>query len=304
MSKSRLISLYLASAISIAYANDGRAWGDETTQDFRLPLQTTHFRLKGATAREYVKSTPDGLLIAIPGGRTAKLSPEGVIAKFHVTGDFDATAEFELLNVDKPTEGYGTGVVLWALPDGPTGKVSVGRSEQVTRGGTITAYHAPLGTEINKGKKLYFPTQMKKGRLRLSRKGDKIHYFAAEGDGDFVEYGSVEFGNSGIREIGVFADTGGSMGGLELLLKNLRVEGKGLGSGSRIEGQGLDSNRPIEGQGLTVGHQVEGQGFYSSNRDRTLLWIVIGSLSGIAIATIAFYVWRKRSSRGLPQDPI
>jgi hypothetical protein len=221
-------------ALALACAWGAACWGGpparagEFFQDLRTDLQEDHVRLTGAGAGDRSRLTTRGLLFSVPGGRKAKLPIVGVAMKKKITGDFEATAEYELLKVAQPDGGYGAGVVLWAYPAGKTGKISVGRSEHPQRGSVLTAYHAPVGTDANKGHKEFYPTQSAKGGLRLVRTGTTVRFLATEGGGPYRERHGVDYGDVDLREVGVFVDTGGALTAMDVLLKSFKVAGPDL----------------------------------------------------------------------------
>src|SRR5262245_5438591 len=84
---------------------------DLRTHDFSTPI----LRLVGPEANRLAKRDAGGLRVTLP-GRKAQGSV-GVATGFPVRGDFEVTASFDLLRVEKPTAGFGAGVSLYALAD-------------------------------------------------------------------------------------------------------------------------------------------------------------------------------------------
>ena len=88
--------------------------------DFRgQPFNVKALQLVGTHTADLVKPSPDGLRITIPRG-LGKPGPIGVVPKFRVRGDFDISGTFEVLKVDRPTEGNGIGIQLLVEADKPT----------------------------------------------------------------------------------------------------------------------------------------------------------------------------------------
>jgi hypothetical protein len=206
---------------------DTSARADEFVQDFRTDLQEDYVRFTGWGAGDVSRRTPRGLLFSIPGGRKATLLPVGVFMRRKITGDFEATVEYEL-KAAKPDAGGGAGVALWAYPEGKTGKVGVARSEHPSRGSLLTAYYALVGTDPNQGTTEYYSAKSNQGGLRLARAGTTMRFLVSQGNGPYRELHSVDFGNMPLREIGVFADTGGAHTELSVLLKSLKIGGPEL----------------------------------------------------------------------------
>ena len=206
------------------------------------------------------------------------MSPAGVQMRKPITGDFEATLDYELLTAEEPDTGYGSGVVLWVRPEGPLGKFSIGRAQitGVREGSFFTAYCAALDKEPAKGKKHYFPTQSRVGGLRLVRTGTTVSYHVSDRDGPYREIHQEEFGAVPIQEIALYADTGRAMTALEVLLKRFRLRAA-----------------VIADPPATVPDSPHG-------RPMTGLLIAVVA---IAIAILLAWMWRMRS-RPAPQSPV
>ena len=67
--------------------------------------------LFGPNAGDAVKAEVQGLRLTLPtNGR--QTYGWGVVANFGMSGDFEVTADYELLAVDRPKRGSGAGVAL------------------------------------------------------------------------------------------------------------------------------------------------------------------------------------------------
>ena len=121
-----------------------------------------------------------GLRITLPRTRN-QLGAVGVRTMFGVRGDFEITAQYEVLQAEKPASGWGAGVMM-SLQTGSQESARIGRAldaddKQVFKWDRAnqkeTGDAADLANEI--------PSKQAAGSLRLERKGPTLRYFVAEG---------------------------------------------------------------------------------------------------------------------------
>jgi len=204
-------------------------------QSPNFPPSTVLGIANGEGEQKIVRRESSGVRILVS-GKPSGFPPFGVAPRFRISGDFEITASYELLKLDKPASGYGVSVSLWAMTDTPSVDAA-----------TVSRAHRPWDGNVwvaDKGwwdvsEKKYnhdgqaSPTQSKAGKLRLVRMGPVMHYLVADGDSDeFRELRQVSFNEEDISQIFVGVDTGGSHGPVEVLLKDLRIHAEELPMGA------------------------------------------------------------------------
>jgi serine/threonine protein kinase len=195
-------------------------------QDFRgRPIDTHLFRLAGPKARQQMTVEPEGLRIALP-APGVQPQPTGLIANFPVSGDFEITTSYELLQADKPANGFTVGVQLYLLMESPTQEaVLLGRFNTSDQGDVYNC--ARLGTHAE-GKRRYhsdyYPTGTRAGRLRLARRGSLVSYLVAEAEREeFREIHKANLGTDDLKIVRVAADTGNSDSPVEVRIGDLEI---------------------------------------------------------------------------------
>jgi len=258
----------------------GEELKDEFYQDFRSPKFPPTSILdiaRGEGEQKIVKREAGGVRVAVA-GKESGFPPFGVSPRFHVSGDFEITASYEVVKLDKPTSGYGVSVTLWVMTDKPSvDAVCVSRSNRPWDG---SVWVADKGWWDVSEKKYHhdgqaFPTQCKGGKLRLVRTGSVVHFLVAEGDSqDFQELRQVDYNTEDLSQIHLGVDTGGSKGPVEIVLKDLRIRAEEL---------------PLAG---------------ATKRQTSrswLIWLAAGLVGLGAVAASALYVWKsaraKRAAR-------
>jgi hypothetical protein len=204
-------------------AGQGEVKPKEFIQEFRLlDANSEVFEAVGR------KGQPDdqGWRITLPAGR-GKLPPAGFLTRFSVRGDFEITYTYEILKADKPTEGYGAGVSLYAAINPktndavslshrfkPDGKIIFLADRMKTIDGEL---QHPFGFHVK-------PAASLVGKLRLQRIGSQILYFVADGaDAELEKLGEHEFGKEDVQPILVEGSSGDSEAGLDFRLLTLTI---------------------------------------------------------------------------------
>jgi len=209
-------------------------------QDFRggEPVHPS-LSLFGAAADEVVKVEPAGLRITLPtNGR--QTYGWGVVGNFGLSGDFEVTAGYELLTVDRPVRGSGAGVALNLQPDEQRSKwAKIGR---FVRPDGKACYAAECWTKKKSPKhyhQRFVPTDARGGKLRLERKESLLRFLAADAPGDaFQEILRVDFGPEDMSMVRFIANNNSSPTAVDARLLNLKVR-----SGNLIEAPALDMSK-------------------------------------------------------------
>ena len=115
--RSSLWQLALGVLLAVAPAT---THAEEFRQDFLgRPYDQSVFLKTGRNHGRVVQTEPRGLRIALPADHPNK-QPVGLVAAIGARGDFEITMDFDLLQVDKPTTGYGAGVSIYIATAAPT----------------------------------------------------------------------------------------------------------------------------------------------------------------------------------------
>jgi hypothetical protein len=94
--------------------------GVDVGQEFRGSRQPADpWQLSGRGAAELVQPEDAGLRVTIPAGHTPN-DPIGVVIGPIVRGDFDISCGYEIIQIEKPTTGWGVGFELFVQTATPT----------------------------------------------------------------------------------------------------------------------------------------------------------------------------------------
>lgn len=153
----------------------------------------------------------------------------GVYSHFSLKGDFEFLADYEVLNLSKPTAGYGMSLGIAAHTAGPVGSVFLTRSHHQDWG---TCLIATREVPVSGGKPEYtadsFPTAARKGRLGLRRVGSEIVLLAGDAGKEFVELKRLPFTAEPITQLRIYADTGGAETAVEGRFTNIVIRAESI----------------------------------------------------------------------------
>jgi serine/threonine protein kinase len=225
-----------------AEADKGRDLGEMPArfrQDFRAP-DANHPLLR--TIGEGVEWEPAGVRLRQPGNQGV-LRATGIAPYFQIQGDFEITASYEILHVDRPTTGYGVGVSVYAALDPDTNDaVSLAR-RLMPDGRTLfmSDRMTPIADEPNRLRHQVktFPSTALTGKLRLRREGSMLHFLVAEGDNpEFVEVDELEFSKEEVRFFQISGNAGNSTAGFDIRVLDLAVRADKLPGAPEIAADG------------------------------------------------------------------
>jgi hypothetical protein len=151
-----------------------------------------------------------------------------LISKATIHGDFEITGSFEILKADRPSDGYGVGVGLYAAIDADRNH-AVSLARRVMPDGRtefVSDRMTPTNKELAHDVKT-LPSKKTAGKLRLQRVGSRIRFLVAEeGQSDFVLVDEVEFSDEDIHLFKFEGNTGKGRSSLDyrLLDFTLRAE--------------------------------------------------------------------------------
>jgi serine/threonine protein kinase len=180
-------------------------------------------------AGNLVRPEARGLRIAIP----AKTNTAGIgtFTRFGVHGDFEITASFEILKVDKPKDGGSVGPELYL-------RTIDGWGDYVAMARFIRAPEAEPHILVARGEKVegqirYHTSEHKNaitaGRFRITRSGPMVQYLLAPADSDdFRELATDDFGIKDLNMVRLMAKINGAGVPLDLLWKDLTIRAESL----------------------------------------------------------------------------
>lgn len=223
---------------------------------------------------KYAKATPEGYLFSLPATPTP-LPPVGLLTQFRARGDFEISASYEIVEIDPPASGYGSGVSLFVMCGSREG-ATVARFSFPKKGEVIaTDRMTPNGVKGDKHDVKTTTARSQSGKLQLVREGRTLKYLMAEGDGDLQEVRREDFVKSDLATIRLAADTGLSTGKLVVRFKDLAVRAKALPLGPATE---------------------------SEAQEYLALWVG-GSVVLAAAGAVAIVVFRKKKPGGATAQP-
>jgi len=199
----------------------------ETTETFSYDFRTggTIPPVLNMFGRRFMKPETGGLRITLPAKRP-NLAAVGVSPRFAVSGDFEISVAFEILAVEQPRKGYGSGVNIHLILDNPQAEaVTLLRGTRVKEG---DVYLVNRARKRKDGRMQYrlktFPSNATSGRLSIRRVGSVIHYLAADGvNGELMEIDQTDVGTEDLDVIRVAANTGESPTALDVRLLDLQI---------------------------------------------------------------------------------
>jgi serine/threonine protein kinase len=252
----------------------------EFYQDFRgskpplPPLQLT-----GSDAQAVTRPEEEGFRITLP-ARRKQTDRVGLVLPTRVKGDFEITSGYELLLANQPTEGHGVGINLFIEIDTP--RRDVAEVARIVRQNEGEVYCCDRISTDDEGKRTYhldfFPTDARKGRLRLTRLGREVTLSAAEGaKGEFEELCRYDLGTEDVILITACAFPGFAQNPVDLRIQDLRVHLLNAAAVASLE-------RPAAGP--------RGRGSRG--------WLAAAGALGLVILLTALGVWLvvRRSRRG------
>lgn len=227
------------------------------------------FRFTGPNATELVKPEEEGLRIQFGEGKTPA-QPVGVYWPHFISGDFKATARYEILKIGPVSKGVGVGIEVYMMLDNPARDgIFIAHIQSSTMG--PLAIRAGHMTNDEHGKRVAkyvkrIPLELGplRGRLRVEReKANLTVSFAPEDAEEFKTLFSAEMGDADVRMLR-FAGLGGGEpnASVDARLLEFDLEGSKLGHEGRIRvpvkdrvvakaGEGTKSEPPPEPQNRT-----------------------------------------------------
>ena len=201
----------------------------QLTAEYHHDFRDRHFDhrallLSGTGVTQLVKPEPEGLRVTLPAGQR-EVRDIDVKARFGVRGDFEITADFEVLAAAKPRTGYGVGPVLYCLIESQQQEAHILSQRLRTNGARIaTVARAKTIDEKREFDVRGFPVSLTSGRLRLSRRGTTMHYLMAAPESDeFCELQQVDCSDGDLQELKLSCTRSGANSLVDLRWKGISV---------------------------------------------------------------------------------
>ncbi len=207
--------------------------GEDFFQDFRgKEVNPEIFRQVGPSASQLLRTEPEGLRITLPDEGITKAV--GVAYAGPLKGDFEVTARYELLRLERPRAGFGAGFSVYVKTDAPTedaieffhlvrpsGAEAYGCSALMTR---PDGQRGPIPGAVT----AEIPAQGKSGRLRVARVGPEVSLSAAEGEQDFKGLYRINLGTADVTFLRLAANPGNAPNPIDLRVLDFRLRQKDI----------------------------------------------------------------------------
>jgi serine/threonine protein kinase len=160
-----------------------------------------------------------GVRVTLPAGQGVQ-KPAGLGGRLTIKGDFEITVSYEILEVDKPSKGYGVGVALYVAID-PDSNDAVSLARRLLPDGRTVFMSDRMkpGDGKLEHKTEMRPSSAETGKLRIQRAGSRVRFLVAEEDSaEFTQVDDLEFGAGNVTFVQVSGNGGGSESGLDIRL--------------------------------------------------------------------------------------
>jgi hypothetical protein len=199
----------------------------------------THFVRYGYLPAQSLVREVQGLRFRLP-AHTKGVSQTGLYSYFALAGDFEISASYELLSGSPPRGGYGSGLGLaldFAEPDESVILLR-GRFPQQGKGYTLT--HRTIAPDGSmKYESQFFACASQHGKLCFRREKTEVVCLAADNPKDPLrELGRVPFSGRFVRQMRLFADTGGSPTPVDVRVRELIVRADEITGGMPLAKDG------------------------------------------------------------------
>ncbi len=223
MAAKRCITVFCATLIFARTAQCG-----ELEFDFRqMGFDNNAWRLVGANAEQLVKPTERGLLIRIPrkeqDPQPVGFAPRGVL----LHGDFEITAEYELVRYDRPSRGdwVAAGIVV-EFPTQANQALTIERMFGPDGSDHFSSDAAATGNARLSSKQV--PTSSRSGKLSLERSGSTVRAYYTDGSNSFRLLHVEEMGTDDAVVSRIGAATSSKAHGIDVLFKSVTIKAEEL----------------------------------------------------------------------------
>jgi hypothetical protein len=233
---------------------------DELKVDAAHPtVLRTRFATYGYHPESSLLSDPAGLRFKLPSG-VKGVGQTGIYSQFSLSGDCEVILNYELVHVQEPSDGYGSGLGLAFDAGDEGGRAIIQRVLKPKKESGYVLQTGPLtpGSKMTETYQLV-PCEAQKGRIGLRRVKKELIFLAT--DDPAAEPEEIErrpFTEGTIRAVRLFADAGGSPTALHVRASEIQMRAEEITGGvPRREAGGwgwrwLWVLAPVGGVGLLI----------------------------------------------------
>jgi len=207
------------------------AMEDRFTQDFREQFTPQALELVGGRPlRRIWKAEAEGLRFTLPDD--SEVSYYAVSPRIVVKGDFEVTAAFTVLDLPRPSQGFGAGLRV-EVEDLQGERAAMQRLHRQDKGHVFAAYRGRRKEDDTyEHSARMIPIEdprARSGWLRLRRDGTKIEYHVADAGGEqFTKIHEEQFPADDVAKLRLAVQTGGSPTAVDVLWTYLDVRAQRL----------------------------------------------------------------------------
>lgn len=284
-----LTALVLSASSNSRAAGQGAAAGeakDVFHESFKgLPADAGKWKFVGPAAKKCVAFEPEGLRITLPQGFQKVRGFTGLITEYPMQGDFGVTVSFEIL-AETPDDDaeFASRLALSVHLDTPVKDIHGVNRVLAQQRSRFVAWHAwteaPGKQRTNVKLK---SADARSGRLRIIRKGERVSYYAAEGNGGFELIQDEPAVKGDVKDIRIAAQTGGPNASVDARITDLRVHSADVAA--------LEA--PVVEQPAQPAESPAGS--------RWKLWLAAGIVGALFVIAISLLLFRRRVTRSPAQ---
>jgi hypothetical protein len=189
---------------------------DVLAQDFRKGNEpAVGWKIFGP--QEMVKPEVGGLRVTIPAG-SQKLEPVGLTPNVAIMGDFEVGIAYQMLSVERPRKGYGSGVNIWLKLRSDKNHILKIAHYDMPRDGNVffLGYNYQDETKEKIGDPMIVPAMGLEGRIALRRKSSDMFFLAGPVDGDCKELRRIKVSADHVERVRFVVFTGNSPTALDV----------------------------------------------------------------------------------------
>jgi hypothetical protein len=200
------------------------------------PLRTL-FEVYGYQPHRSINADAAGLRFWLPAG-IKNTAQTGIYSHFALAGDCEVILTYEILKLQEPAGGYGSGIGLAFDVDADGGR---GMIQRVHKKGDGSGYLLSSGLKA-RGKDLeeeykFVASTVQWGRLGMRRVKKELIFVAADTPGaELQEIGRMPFTDRTIRVMRLFADPGGSATAIDVRVGQIDVRAEEITGGVPVVG--------------------------------------------------------------------
>jgi len=233
---------------------------DELKVDAAHPaVLRTRFATYGYHPELSIFTESGGIRFRLPAG-VAGVGQTGVYSQFSLSGDCEVVLNYELIHVQEPRDGYGSGLGLAFDAGDEGGRALVQRVHKPKEESGYVLQTGPAGPGSKVEETYQFvASKAQKGRIGLRRVKKELIFLASDDPlAPPEEIGRRPFSDGTVRAVRLFADAGGAPTALHVRVLDVEMRAEEITGGvPRKEAKGwgwwwLLALAPAAGAGLLV----------------------------------------------------